>query len=59
MVAASHSVEPSRWSAAREELLGRVAARFGRVEPRRRLAAFVDGMLAELPRKNGWSATRC
>jgi SRSO17 transposase len=32
-----------------------VAARFGRVEPRRRFAAFLDGMLAELPRKNCWT----
>jgi SRSO17 transposase len=32
-----------------------VAARFGRVEPRRRFAAFLDGMLAELSRKNCWT----
>src|SRR5215469_15928166 len=34
---------------------GQVAARFGRVEPRRRARAFVLGLLAELPRKNCWS----
>jgi SRSO17 transposase len=39
----------------REELLDRVAGRFARVEPRRRFAAFLDGMLAELPRKNCWT----
>jgi hypothetical protein len=41
--------------AAEDELLGRVACRFGRVEARRRFAAFLDGMLAELPRKNCWT----
>jgi SRSO17 transposase len=39
----------------REELLDRVAGRFARVEPRRRFAAFLDGMLALLPRKNCWT----
>jgi len=34
-----------------DELMGRVAGRFGRVEPRRRARAFVLG----LPRKNCWS----
>jgi SRSO17 transposase len=38
-----------------EELMGRVAARFARVEPRRRVRAFVAGLLAELPRKNCWT----
>ena len=35
--------------------MGRVAARFARVEPRRRARAFVAGLLAELPRKNCWT----
>ncbi len=34
---------------------GRVAGRFGRVEPRRRARAFVLGLLADLPRKNCWT----
>jgi SRSO17 transposase len=38
-----------------DELMGRVAGRFGRVEPRRRARAFVLGLLADLPRKNCWS----
>jgi SRSO17 transposase len=38
-----------------DELLGRVASRFGRVEPRRRVRAFVLGLLADLPRKNCWT----
>jgi SRSO17 transposase len=56
-VAAGHSVEvdPARWQAGLEELLGRVAGRFGRVEPRRRARAFVCGLLADLPRKNCWT----
>jgi SRSO17 transposase len=36
-------------------LLGRVAGRFVRVEPRRRARAFVLGLLADLPRKNCWT----
>jgi SRSO17 transposase len=32
-----------------------VASRFARVETRRRFAGFLDGMLAELPRKNCWT----
>ena len=36
-------------------MLGRVAARFGRVEPRRRARAFVLGLLSDLPRKNCWT----
>src|SRR5512135_3042136 len=33
----------------------RIGARFARVEPRRRVAAFLRGMLAGLPRTNGWT----
>jgi SRSO17 transposase len=54
-VAAGHSVEAGRWSAAEGALLDRVAPRFGRVETRRRFAGFLRGMLAELPRKNCWT----
>jgi SRSO17 transposase len=54
-VAAGHSLDPGRWQAGLEELLGRVAGRFGRVEPRRRARAFVGGLLADLPRKNCWT----
>ena len=35
--------------------MDRVAGRFARVEPRRRVRAFVTGLLAELPRKNCWT----
>jgi SRSO17 transposase len=56
-VAAGHSLEvdPARWQTGLEELLGRVAGRFGRVEPRWRARAFVYGLLADLPRKNCWT----
>jgi SRSO17 transposase len=56
-VAAGHSVDGdlALWQAGLEELLGRVAGRFPRVEPRRRARAFVQGLLADLPRKNCWT----
>jgi len=56
-VAAGHSVDAdaARWRAGLEELLGRVAGRFSRVEPRRRARAFVQGLLSDLPRKNCWT----
>jgi SRSO17 transposase len=56
-VAAGHSVDvdPARWHAGLEELLGRVAGRFARVDLRRRARAFVRGLLADLPRKNCWT----
>jgi SRSO17 transposase len=56
-VAAGHSldIDPACWQAGLEELLDRVAGRFGRVEPRRRARAFVLGLLADLPRKNCWT----
>jgi SRSO17 transposase len=54
-VAAGHSLDPLGWQAGLEELLGRVAGRFGRVEPRRHARAFVLGLLADLPRKNCWT----
>jgi SRSO17 transposase len=38
-----------------EDLMGRVAGRFARVEPRRRARAFVLGLLSGLRRKNCWT----
>jgi len=57
MVAAGHSldVDPARWQELLDELLGRVAGRFARVDLRRRAKAFVHGLLADLPRKNCWT----
>jgi hypothetical protein len=37
--------------------MGRIAGRFARVEPRRRVRALVLGLLSDLPRKNCWSIT--
>ena len=54
-MAAGLSVDPARWREQFDELMGRIAGRFGRVEPRRRARAFVLGLLSGLPRKNCWS----
>jgi len=55
--AAGHSVDvdPAQWQELFDELLGRVAGRFARVDLRRRAKAFVGGLLADLPRKNCWT----
>ncbi len=42
------------WAAELDAVLGRLAGRFGRAEPRRRALAYVRGLLAPLERKNGW-----
>jgi SRSO17 transposase len=57
MMAAGHSVavDPARWQEGLDELMGRAAGRFPRVELRRRARAFVRGLLADLPRKNCWT----
>jgi SRSO17 transposase len=54
-VAAGHRVDAGRWDAETDRLLDGLAARFPRVETRRRIRAFVLGLLADLPRKNCWS----
>ncbi|GLX10064.1 hypothetical protein Misp03_69900 [Microbispora sp. NBRC 16548] len=54
-MAEAHSVDPARWQEAFEGLMGRIAARFARVEPRLRARDFVRGLLADLPRKNCWT----
>ena len=54
-MAAGHSLDVARWLELFDEVLGRIAGRFARVEPRRRARAFVLGLLAELPRKNCWT----
>ncbi len=54
-MAAGHSVEVDLWPALEGQLLDVVAGRFPRVETRQRLARFLRGMTAELPRKTCWS----
>jgi hypothetical protein len=51
-VAAAASVDVDRWQVEFSELVMRIAPRFGRVEPRRRVGAFLRGLLAGLPRTN-------
>lgn len=54
-VAAGHSIDTARWQEAFEDLMGRIAGRFVRVEPRRRVRALVLGLLSDLPHKNCWT----
>ena len=56
-MAAGHSVtvDPARWQELFDQVMGRVAGRFARVELRRRAKALVRGLLADLPRKNCWT----
>jgi SRSO17 transposase len=46
---------PASWQARLDELLGRVAGRFPRVESRRHARPLVLGLLADLPGKNCWT----
>jgi SRSO17 transposase len=46
--------EAAGWAQGLDELAGRLAPRFGRVEPRRRALAYLRGLLAPVERKNGW-----
>jgi hypothetical protein len=54
-MAAGLSVDLDRWRREFDALMLRIGGRFGRVEPRRRAAAFVRGLLAGLPRANCWT----
>ena len=54
-VAAAASVDLDQWQVEFTELVMRIAPRFGRVEPRRRVAAFLSGLMAGLPRTNCWT----
>jgi SRSO17 transposase len=42
------------WARGLDALAERIAPRFGRVEPRRRARAYLQGLLAPVERKNGW-----
>jgi SRSO17 transposase len=52
---AGASVDDDRWRAQYGDLMGRIAGRVARVETRRRAAAFVQGLMSQLPRKNCWT----
>lgn len=43
-----------RWSQALDRLHARIAPRFARPEPRRRVLAYLQGILSDTARKNGW-----
>jgi SRSO17 transposase len=43
-----------RWAQALTHLHARIAPRFARPEPRRRALAYLQGLLGEVERKNGW-----
>jgi SRSO17 transposase len=46
--------DAARWATELDEVMARIAPRFGRVEPRRRARAYVRGLLGPVERKNGW-----
>src|SRR3982751_11712 len=46
--------EAEGWARGLDEVVARLAPRFGRIEPRRRALAYLRGLLAPLGRKNGW-----
>ena len=54
-MAAGHSVVPDRWRTMFDGLMGRIAGRFTRLEPRLRVRQLALGLLADLPRKNCWT----
>lgn len=54
VVAAGDSVAAGWWRAEFDVLMGRIAGRFGRVEPRRTARAYVTGLLSGIERKNCW-----
>jgi SRSO17 transposase len=53
--AATTEIEEVRaWAAGLEALHARIAPRFARAEPRRRVLAYLRGLLGAVTRKNGW-----
>jgi hypothetical protein len=54
-VAACPSVDPDRWQDGFDELLERIAGRFARIQPRKRVRLFRLGLLAGLPRIKSWT----
>ena len=42
------------WARGLDGLAARIAPRFGRLEPRRRARAYLQGLLAPVARRNGW-----
>src|ERR1051325_407992 len=46
--------EAADWGRGLDELVERIAPRFCRIEPRRRVRTYLQGLLAPIERKNGW-----
>src|SRR3954452_22733534 len=46
--------EAADWVRGLDELVDRIAPRFRRIEPRRRVRAYLQGLLAPIERKNCW-----
>ena len=46
--------EVQAWAAGLDALHARIVGRFARAEPRRRVLAYLRGLLGNVPRKNGW-----
>jgi SRSO17 transposase len=46
--------DAARWARGLDEVVGRIAPRFCRTEPRRRAAAYLRGLLAPVERQDGW-----
>lgn len=42
------------WAEGIEAVHARIAGRFGRVEPRRRVLDYLKGLVSPIERKNGW-----
>lgn len=51
MVARDEAVD---WARGLDGLMEQIAPRFRRIEPRRRVRAYLQGLLAPMERKNGW-----
>ena len=54
-VAAGHSVELAGWQVIFDELMGRIAGRCGRVEPRPTARDYLQGLLSGIECKNCWN----
>jgi SRSO17 transposase len=53
-IAAAHSASPAQFWDVFDEVTGRIAGRFSRVEPRRNARDLLLGLLSPIERKNGW-----
>ena len=52
--AAADIEEVRAWAAGLDTLHTRIAGRFARAEPRRRVLAYLGGLVGNVGRKNGW-----